>query len=258
MRVRLIACEVLCREVCAALADGPLIVDPEFLPKGLHDEGGHSMRQRLQEAIDQTDPLRYQAVLLGYALCGTGTAGLVAREIPVVIPRAHDCIALLLGGRAAYDAQFAENPGTFFRSPGWVERGGDLLQLSRKPGEQQHTLDALIARYGEDNGRYLFDEFHRYRANYSRLVYIDTGVAQNHGFEAWAKDEAARKGWYFETIGGNLDWIRKLLCGDWDEDFLVLRRGEQSAQTYDEDILRAVPVEAKEGIPHLRANGASE
>ncbi len=252
MRVRLIGCEVLCRELSAAIAEGPLIVDPEFLPKGLHDQGGPAMRLRLQEAIDHTDPARYQAVLFGYALCGTGTAGLVAREIPVVLPRAHDCIAMLLGSRDAYNRQFAENPGTFFRSPGWVERGGDLLQLSRKPNDTDNTLEALIARYGEDNGRYLFDEFHRYRSHYSRLVYIDTGVGQNRGFETWAKDEAVRKGWRFETCTGSLEWFQKLLSGNWDDDFLVLRPGERSVETYNEEILRAEEAERV-----AQTNGAS-
>ncbi|MCU0226075.1 MAG: DUF1638 domain-containing protein [Bryobacterales bacterium] len=241
MRVRLVACEVLCRELSACLAEGQLVVDPEFLPKGLHDDGGPAMRARLQQLIDQTDPTRYQAVLLGYALCGTGTAGLVAREIPVVIPRAHDCIALLLGSRAAHDAQMAVDPGTFFRSPGWVERGADLLQLSRRAEQEGHTLEDLIRRYGEDNGRYLFDEFHRYRARYSRLVYIDTGVAGGRGLQAWARDEASRNGWRFETVEGNQGWFRKLLEGSWDDDFVVLRPGEQSVHTYDDDILRAEP-----------------
>lgn len=239
MRVRLVGCEVLCRELCAVIAHGPLIVDVEFLPKGLHDQGGPAMRRRLQEAIDHTDPARYQAVLLGYALCGNGTAGLVAREIPVVIPRAHDCIAMLLGSREAYDQHFAANPGTFFRSPGWVERGGDLLQLSRKPEDTGNSLEALIARYGEDNGRYLFEEFQRYRAHYSRLVYIDTGVGGGHDFEKVARDEAARKGWKFETSGGSLQWFEKLVAGRWDEDFLVLRPGECSVASYNGDILKA-------------------
>ena len=204
MRVRLIGCEVLCRELSAALAEAPLVVDAEFLPKGLHDQGAHAMRTRLQEAVDHTDPARYQAVLLGYALCGNGLAGIQARDLPVVIPRAHDCIAMLLGSREAYLRTFQENAGTFFRSPGWVERGGDMLQLSRQPSEEASSLDALIARYGEDNGRYLYEEFHRYRRHYSRLVYIDTGVGGEQGFEEWAKAEALRKGWKFEVREGSL------------------------------------------------------
>ena len=39
MRLKLISCEVLYREMCAAISRAPHEVDVEFLPKGLHDEG---------------------------------------------------------------------------------------------------------------------------------------------------------------------------------------------------------------------------
>jgi len=55
VRLKLISCEVLYRELCAAVARSPHQVDIEFLPKGLHDLGGESMRARLQEAADGVD-----------------------------------------------------------------------------------------------------------------------------------------------------------------------------------------------------------
>src|ERR1035437_235813 len=146
--------------MCAAVARSPHQVGFELLPEGLHDLGGPVMRARLQEAIDRVDPTRHEAVLLGYALCGNGVAGLVSRTLPLVIPRAHDCIALLMGARERYRSYFENNPGVYFRSTGWLERGEDLEQATHD------TLEALIARYGEDNGRYLFDEFNGYQRNY--------------------------------------------------------------------------------------------
>lgn len=74
-RYRLIACEVMLRECALAIATSPAIVDPEFLPKGLHDIGEAGMSQRLQQAIDATDPERYDAILLAYGLCNNGTRG---------------------------------------------------------------------------------------------------------------------------------------------------------------------------------------
>jgi len=66
---KLITCEIFYREMCAAVARAPHLVDIEFLPKGLHDIGSAKMSARLQEAVDTVDAERYQAVLLGYALC---------------------------------------------------------------------------------------------------------------------------------------------------------------------------------------------
>src|ERR1051326_7872623 len=111
MRLKLISCEVFYREMCAAIARSPHVVDIAFLPKGLHDMGAKGMRERVQAALDQVDETHYDAVLFGYGLCNNGLAGLTARTIPLVVPRAHDCITLFLGCRQRYLDYFNTHPG---------------------------------------------------------------------------------------------------------------------------------------------------
>ena len=48
MRLRLISCEILYREMCSLIAKSRNQVDFDFLPKGLHDIGANGMRDRLQ------------------------------------------------------------------------------------------------------------------------------------------------------------------------------------------------------------------
>ena len=79
----------------------PNQVDIEFLPKGLHDIGQAGMSARLSEVLAAVDETKYEAVLLGYGLCSNGLVGLTARSIPLVVPRAHDCITLFLGEQGA-------------------------------------------------------------------------------------------------------------------------------------------------------------
>ena len=43
MQLKLIACEIFYREMCAAVARSPNQVDVEFLPKGLHDIGAEGL-----------------------------------------------------------------------------------------------------------------------------------------------------------------------------------------------------------------------
>ncbi len=230
MRFRLIGCEVLFRELSEAAARSPHVVDTIFLPKGLHDKGGAAMRVELQRHIDAVPGGAYDATLMGYALCGNGLSGLRAAATPLVLPRAHDCIALLLGSRQRYNEEFAANPGTYYRSTGWLERGIGIQQLP--------SLAALIAKYGEDNARYLWEEYHRYQQQYSRLVFIETGLEPDGRFEAEAQAEAEEKGWQFSKMEGSLTLFHQLVSGRWpDSDFLTLQPGQQSTASYDERIV---------------------
>jgi len=232
--------------MCGAVANSPHQVDVEFLPKGLHDPGCPGMRRRLQESIDRTDPQKYDAILLGYALCGNGTTGLAARTLPLVIPRAQDCIALLMGGRERYQTYFEQNRGVFFRSTGWLERGQDLqqdtLRVVRNQTSAGQTLEALVGRYGEENGQYLFDELNAYQRAYRQLTYIATGLEPDDRFEQQAREEAGQRGWPFERIEGDLSLFERLLAGEWnEEEFLIIPPGWRVSATYGADIFDKEP-----------------
>ena len=92
----------------------------EFLPKGLHDLGGKPMAAKIQEVVDRTPEGVYDAILLGYGLCGNGLDGLTARHTRLVLPRAHDCIALLMGSANATRRTSRATPAPTTAPPaGW-------------------------------------------------------------------------------------------------------------------------------------------
>ena len=238
MRFKLLACEVLARELFHAAAGSAHTVDILMLPKALHDLGGVSMRKRLQEEIDAISADEFDAVILGYALCGNGLAGLTARKIPLVAARAHDCIALLMGDRRAYQAYFDSNPGTYYRSTGWLERGQGLSPAVLARTGSGMSLEDLTAKYGEENGRYLYEEFNRYQQNYHRLTFIETGIEPGPGFEEQARQEAIKKGWAFEKVCGSLNLFERLVAGGWtDDDFLVVPPGHRIVVRYDDSVI---------------------
>lgn len=245
MRFKAIVCQVFTREIKEACSRSPHAIDLEIVDMGLHDRGVH-MRPHLQELIDAADGDGYDAILLGYALCGRGTEGLRALQTQLVLPRAHDCIGILMGPRK-YQKYFQTHSSAYYRSPGWVEfqaPGNTLepaLAASRHTPGERCTLQDLIARYGEENGAYLFEQFTAYRRHYSGLTYISTGIQDEDRFRNQARAEAMQQGWQFEEVNGSFALLQRLVNGQWDSaDFLVVPPGAAVRATLGESILEAV------------------
>ena len=246
MRLKLVYCQVFTREIEHLVARSVHTVDLESIPMGLHSLGV-KMRPHLQQCIDAAGAFEYDAILLGYALCGRGTEGLRARQTQLVLPRAHDCVGVLMGSRHRYAEYFQNHPGVYYRSPGWVEfQTPDLklqpaFSLQRDPLGEQTTLDEFVARYGEDNGRFLYEQFCSFRRHYSGLTYISTGVASDEVCHIKARAEAAQESWAFEEVSGSLTLLERLINGPWDdEDFLVVEPGSAIRATFGDGIVEAV------------------
>jgi hypothetical protein len=245
MRIRAIVCEVLYREFAYCAAKSRNVVDLDFVTQGLHDVGCDRMCARLQAEIDATEAERYDAVILGYALCSNGIVGLQARGVPVVIPRAHDCVSLLLGSRKLYDKIHSENPGTYFLSTGWCERDGSNLEKM-----ENSILDSLgfgrsyedyVRDYGEENAKFIMESLKGGLQHYSRFLFIRLGLGPEDGQEAEARERAAANGWDFDMMDGDLGLLQRLCDGDWNGDeFIILKPGSRVAAVYDGDIIKSV------------------
>lgn len=239
-RFKVIACEILFRELCYCAARARHRVDFTFLPKALHDIGAGPMSERLQQAVDAVDPGTYDAILLAYGLCNNGICKLRS-PLPLVAPRAHDCITLLLGSRDRYQEIFSRHPGTYYKSTGWIERAND-------PNSQPNSVTAqlgiscdygaYVAKYGEDNARYLMEMLGDWLKRYNRLVYIDTGFGDFETYAQATQREAEERGWAYETVQGSTVLLQRLLDGEWDPaDFLVVPPNASIQPTYDESVI---------------------
>ena len=237
-----IACEVLARPLYLAAARSPHIVDIELVQKGLHNTPGN-LRQRLQEVVDQAEG--FDAILLGYGLCGQAIAGLVSCNTPMVVPRAHDCITLFLGSRERYLQQFNDYPGTYWYAQDYIERedgaGAALSMGSGSDTDLQAVYDEYVQKYGKDNADYLMGVMGAWQQHYRRAAFIDMGVADGAAVEARAQAEAARRSWVYDRLTGDLVLIRRLLEGDWEDDFLIVSPGQQVIMTYDDSVIGCLP-----------------
>ncbi len=242
MKLKLLCCEVLHRELCHLAAQSPNTCDLEFLPKGLHDLGVARMAARLQERVDAVPVGRYDAIVLAYGLCNNGIVGLRSAHTRLVVPRAHDCIALFLGDRQTYLERFHAHPGTYYRTSGWIERndseGAGEESVSQKLGLFLQR-DELVRKYGEENADYIIETMGDGTANYDRIAFLRMGLACEPVFEAMARREAEEKGWAFEAIAGSLALLRKLTDGPWDDDILVVEPGATIRATHDDAVIGA-------------------
>ncbi|NUP98222.1 MAG: DUF1638 domain-containing protein [Armatimonadetes bacterium] len=244
MYLRVIACEIMVREVCHVVASAPSICDVDFLSQGFHDEVGPG-RLKIQEVIDAQPAGKYDAILLGYGLCNNLIAGLRARDVPLVVPRAHDCITVLLGNKDEYDRQFKAHPGTYYYSSGWIEcrtRRG-TLDISQTGGSGTTQFEAMVAKYGEDNARFLLEAMGSWTQHYERgaLIHYDFDAAL--GLAARVQQICEEKGWRYECLPGQIDLLRRFVHGQWDDDaFLVVPPGHLLQPSWDGGVVRAEPV----------------
>ena len=248
--LKVIACEIAFREICHLAARSPHLYDLEFLTQGHHDVPQRG-RGEIQKRIDAVPDGKYEAILVGYGLCGSILKGLRARHLPLVVPRAHDCITFFLGSKERYQQCFAERPGTYYYTSGWLEcarrRGlspgqtGSLLPAGNN--NAQAAYEHWVAKYGEQKAKYLLEAMADWAGHYSHGVLIDFDFTQPLNLRAQVERICADRGWQFETMIGNLGLLQRWLDGDWSEkDFLIVQPGQQIAPSYDERIIQAEPV----------------
>lgn len=251
MKLKCIGCEALARPVYLCAAQSPHIVDVELFRLGLHADPA-DLRGRLQERITMASGQGYDAIVMAYGLCGKATHGLQAADVPIIIPRAHDCITLFLGDRARYQEQFEACPGTYWYALDYIERrdgSGTALSLgSGMDTDAPSVYDEYVAKYGKDNADYLMEVMGAWQQHYQRAVFIDLGIGDGAAVEDEAQGEADRRGWTYERMVGDMILVRRLLMGEWGPEFLVVQPGEHIGMTYGYDVITNLKhVEASDG-----------
>jgi N-methylhydantoinase A/oxoprolinase/acetone carboxylase beta subunit len=213
-KIHVIACAVLARDIKEVARDLGLTLEHTFLEAGLH-ENPHKLNQQVQQAIDHiSDQGDADRIIIGYGVCGKGTVGLISRDVPLVIPKVHDCIALFLGGDAAYQEQFKTYPGTYYLSAGWCEEKAVPMSQRRGRawfGNRQLVYEDVKNTHGQTAADHTFAFLNSWQKNYQRAAFIETRSGQAARYERMAKEMADEYGWRFERIKGDQGMIRQML-----------------------------------------------
>ncbi len=224
MRLQFITCKVMQREAYFCAARSRNVVDVVLMEQGLHDEP-QRLRSEVQKALDNTCDIQgrpYDASLLGYGLCSNGIVGLSAK-IPVVVPRGHDCITLLLGSKDRYQQYFDSHRGVYWYSAGWIESG-------KQPSEERYEtlLREYKAKYGDENAQYLMEVEQAWIKEYNWAAYIDWGLVDSDRYRDYTKRCAEFLKWNYDELQGDPGLMQKFVDGQWDDgEFLVVKPGQQ-------------------------------
>jgi len=219
--VVIISCLVL-QNMLERLLPANLAEQVSFLDYGLH-RVPDKLTWTLQDAVDSVE--KPSLVVLGYGLCGNGLDGLKAGKHTLLVPRADDCIAILLGSRQAYIREFESVPGTYYLSKGWLESGSHPLK----------EYNECVEKYGPEDAAWIMDQQYQH---YERLALVTHSESDMDKYRPQAEEVAEyceQWGMRYEEILGSDDYVRQLIevataldkAGD---DFVVIPPGGEIRQ----------------------------
>jgi len=232
MRLQFITCKVMQREAYYCAARSKNVVDVILMEQGLHDEPDrlHSEVQKVLENTHDIQKRPYDASLLGYGLCSNGIVGLSA-EIPIVVPRGHDCITLFLGSKDKYQEYFDSHRGVYWYSPGWIESG-------KQPSKERYEklLAEYKEKYGDDNAQYLMEVEQNWIKEYNWATYVDWGLTDSDKYKNYTKRCAEFLNWNYDELKGNFALMQRFVDGNWhDSEFLVVKPGQKISEDLTND-----------------------
>lgn len=179
MRLGIVACDILEKEIEFLTKDDPDFTYREYLEFALHENPPEMKRV----VVEKVNALKGQvdAIFLGYAICNSLENVTQEFEVPAVMLPGADCIDALLGPEE-YKNEKKKCPGTWFCSPGWAMEGTNGLI-------KELHLDSMIEE-GYDPSFFLDIIFD----SYERTLFIDDGIGDADKYEAEARSSPTRSG----------------------------------------------------------------
>jgi N-methylhydantoinase A/oxoprolinase/acetone carboxylase beta subunit len=214
LKTYVIACAVLAIDMKLTARKLGKELEFKFLEAGLHNNP-KLLFEKLQTAIDEISARGDgDRIIIGYGICGKGTIGIKARNIPLVIPKVHDCISLFLGGDREYKEQFTKFPGTYYLTAGWCEEKAESMSQRRQQayfGSEKFLFKDLVKSHGKEAATQTFNFLNSWQKNYQRAAFIETNAGNSAKYEAHAREMAEEYNWEYAKIKGSQALIQKII-----------------------------------------------
>ena len=209
MKTAIIACKTISDELNLAVSETGVQYPVIWIESGLHNIPDN-LKKRLQEELDKIADT--ELVLLAFGYCGNALLGLKANSFRIIIPRADDCITMMLGSRQKRK-EISDEMGTYFLTKGWLNGERNIW------AEYQDAVN----RFGREKADRIFAKMLHH---YERLGIIETGAYKLDDILSNTEKIAKELKLTHEIIPGTLSMLKKLLTGPWNEDFIIIEPGE--------------------------------
>jgi hypothetical protein len=176
--------------------------DPDITVKKFIDFGKHTYPEKLKDKVVQTiEEIKDKCdiVLVGYGLCQSLKDLSKFVSVDILKPNNDDCISIMLTDER-YRSELKKEAGTYFMTPGWCDQGLENFQKNLR-------INEVAKKRGLNSDFFLKLLF----KNYTRVLYIDTGVGNSQEFERKAKEVAKKLKLKFEKTSGSLIIFENLL-----------------------------------------------
>lgn len=241
MKLALISCAVLNRDINYCIYNSKNVVHSFWLEQGLHDIP-KTLHELLCEKIKEIEKLnenfsddkKFDAILIGYGLCSNSILNIEAINLPLVIPKCDDCIALFLGSQKKYLELFNSHKGIYWFNKTWVEH-------AFIPSEENYKklYDKYVIEFDEDNAEFLIEQETSFTRNYENTFFIKSAIYDDYEEREFIKGNAKYFNWKYKEIDSDISLLKKFIDGDWDENFLICEKGYKIAPDYSEQKILA-------------------
>lgn len=205
MNTLIIACRTIAAELNTAIRETACPDPVLWVDAGLHRSTA-ALRSCLQNELNRIGNV--DRVLLAFGFCGHAVQDLTPGRFTLILPRVDDCISLLLD-----PGKNGKEKGTFYLTQGWLEHEISLWN------EYQQTIE----RYGQKKA----DRVYRILlSGYRQLGLINTGASELPELLAKGREIARAFDLKQRVLSGTIRYLKKLLTGPWDEEFIVIPPGE--------------------------------
>lgn len=209
MNTLVVACHTIADELNMAMSECNCSYPILWIESGLHLYP-NSLKNRIQEELNHISNV--EQVILAFGYCGNSIIGLTAPSYRLIIPRVDDCITLILGSSERRN-EVSKEMGTYFVTKGWIDNEKSIWE----------EYQASVKRYGKSRADRIYKTLLQH---YRRLGVIRTGAYKLEDYLEKTKMMAKELNLQHEIIPGTLSYLKKLLKGPWDDDFIVVEPGE--------------------------------